>query len=97
MPTKKPHNKTAQINGIHYIVHEHNTWRVCIKADGNEHAYTPTFRTGWEGQQPRYKYAGLVPSPKTETIGRLTAAHQARIYRDWQEKRGASPVCSPTH
>jgi hypothetical protein len=51
MPAKEPHQKTIQVHGVRYIVHERSgftPWRICIKKDGNEHAYTPTFRTGWE-------------------------------------------------
>jgi hypothetical protein len=51
MPAKEPHQKTIQVHGVRYVVHERSgftPWRICIKKDGNEHAYTPTFRTGWE-------------------------------------------------
>src|SRR5713226_6357286 len=34
----------------------------------------------------RPKGEGLVPSPKTETIGHLTNSPPAKVYRYWQEK-----------
>src|SRR6266849_5074363 len=51
MPAKEPRQKTIQVHGLRYRVHERpgsTPWHVCIKQDGNEHACTPTLRTGWE-------------------------------------------------
>ena len=40
--------KTIQVRGERYLVHEPHNWRICIKKDGNEAAYDAFYRTGWE-------------------------------------------------
>jgi hypothetical protein len=48
-------------------------------------------------QEPQAQAQGLVPSPKTETIGRLTTAHSGQVYHPEQEKSDTSPECCKTH